>query len=1044
MWKSSVVRGLTNAEVERSQHVGGNNELPTTPPASFWDKYKENFDDPLIHILLVALAVIFLLALAGYANFMEGGGIGLSILIATFVATYSEFKNENSFRVLQDKASKIRCLCLRGVDGRTPVQVHIDALVHGDIVILQGGDRVPADGQIVTGSILVDQSSLNGESVPVEKLPTDAKIETVDSKDLSESSRVFRGSVVEDGEAMMRVDALGSKTIFGQLAIDLTCADKRKQPLKMKLEALAQTIAHLSYAGSIAIAVSFMFKQLVIDNHFNLPEITDYISKFGVVVHDCVTAVILAIIVVVCAVPEGLPTMIAVVLSLNMSRLLDDQVLVRHLLGIETSGCLEILFTDKTGTITEGTFSPQSFISSQLHSFETLDQVPSALAAVLQFCIEASSSTVVRRERSSQGKSCLKFFGSNATDASLVKFLYKSKVHHFDNIENRHSERGHASANEPLVQDRMDISNADMKDAHEELDRQHLNVEKEIRFSSRTKFSARRVTFQRDKYRLVTRYANAFRHFLSEGEAESRSESGQQAEHRESDKDTYMISVVRGAPEILLPNCRYGMDSKGALHVLDQFERDRIQGRVNQLSSLGQRLVAVTVTRENLEKDKIPEHLILLGVMCLVDRVRSSSHKCVRMLAKAGVQVIMVTGDKAETACAVARDIGLIGNTNITDVVLTSQELRQMSDGKLGGLLPRLAVVARALPSDKSRLVKIAQMSGGGAGKVVGMTGDGINDSAALKKADVSFAMGNGAEVAKEASDIVILDNKLWSIVSAILYGRTIFKTIRKFVMFQSTINLASTFIVFVGPFMGFDFPLTLIQLLWVNLVMDTLAALAFGGEPADRAFLMEPPLARDQPIISSMMWRSIVCNGLYIAFCSVTFLTWDQIQGMFDRRINPDHAPVEIGELDFKETARVEDLRDLRIQGGPVFLTAFFSFFIFICTFNAWNVRTPQLNLLKGVAQNKGFISVIGIIFISQIVFCQMGGSLLRTVPLTLREWACLLIMSFTIVPFDLLRKVLFESEGASALTRSSSPDAHEGKIAIKLENPVVSDKLD
>mmetsp|Transcript_25630 Transcript_25630/g.42946 ORF Transcript_25630/g.42946 Transcript_25630/m.42946 type:complete len:678 (+) Transcript_25630:496-2529(+) len=593
----------------------------------------------------------------------------------------------------------------------------------------------------------------------------------------------------------------------------------------------------------------------------------------------------------------------------------------------------------------------------------------------------------------------------------------------------------------------------------QELDRQYLTVLKEIRFSSKSKFSARRVAFKKEHYLQVRLHDSAFRYFTVSAAKDSKQQMMQGAYKAASSNrngggrctdntiSDHAISIIRGAPEIVLGKCTRGMDTKAALQVIDKYERERIQAKINTLSSQGQRLVAIAVTPDEIHQDgDLPNDLILLGIMCLVDRVRPDSIRCMKMAAQAGVQVVMVTGDKAETAKAVASEIGLLDNYSMTDIVITSEELRQMSDTKLGSLLPRLAVVARALPSDKTRLVKIAQTLGGGAGKVVGMTGDGINDSAALKKADVSFAMGNGAEVAKEASDIVILDNRLSSIVSAILYGRTIFKTIRKFVMFQSTINLASTFIVFVGPFMGFDFPLTLIQLLWVNLVMDTLAALAFGGEPADDSFLREPPLPRDQPIISNSMWRSIVCNGLYITFCSVNFLTWDQIRGMFDRRISAALAPVDIDDLDFKETAKVEDIRDLRIQGGPVFLTAFFSFFIFICTFNAWNVRTPKLNLLSKVWENKGFIAVFLTIFILQIAFCQIGGSLLRTVPLTLREWGCLVLMSITIIPFDLLRKMLFESGDVAGLRKNEGMKAKgsEGKIAIKLENPVMNDKLD
>jgi len=285
-------------------------------------------------------------------------------------------------------------------------------------------------------------------------------------------------------------------------------------------------------------------------------------------------------------------------------------------------------------------------------------------------------------------------------------------------------------------------------------------------------------------------------------------------------------------------------------------------------------------------------------------------------------------------------------------------------------------VIARALPTDKSRLVRVCQSQN----KVIGMTGDGVNDAAALKKADVGFAMGSGSEVAKEASDIVILDDNFESITNAILYGRTIFKSIRKFIVFQSTVNAASMCIVFFGPFLGFDFPLTLIQLLWVNLVMDTLAALAFGGEPALRRYMLEKPIKRDQAIISPNMWTAILINGIFIAtLCICALLNYFEVRSFFVRNGKPSEE---------------------------VFLTAFFAFFIFLTNFNAFNARTPSFNLFEHVTANRGFVGVVILIFVVQVVFTYLGGNILRTVGLTRNEWATVIAASSVILPFDLLRK--------------------------------------
>jgi Ca2+-transporting ATPase len=333
----------------------------------------------------------------------------------------------------------------------------------------------------------------------------------------------------------------------------------------------------------------------------------------------------------------------------------------------------------------------------------------------------------------------------------------------------------------------------------------------------------------------------------------------------------------------------------------------------------------------------------------------------------------MITGDRMETAQSVAKELGLLQGKQ----VLMSSQLQTLTDEKLQEMLPSIGMIARALPTDKSRLVRLSQALG----RVVGMTGDGVNDSAALKKADVGFAMGSGSEVAKEASDIVILDDNFESITKAVLYGRTIFKSIRKFIVFQSTVNCASFLIVFMGPFLGFDFPLTLIQLLWVNLVMDTLAALAFGGEPALKSTMNEPPVKRDARIINSYMWSSILINGVFIAFLCILSLTSPSIKGFFVRDSKPS---------------------------DPAFLTAFFAFFIFLTNFNSFNARTPSTNVFSHIWENQRFVAVVALIFIVQVTFTYLGGSVLRTVALTAKEWALIIGASVVIIPFDILRKTV------------------------------------
>ena len=343
----------------------------------------------------------------------------------------------------------------------------------------------------------------------------------------------------------------------------------------------------------------------------------------------------------------------------------------------------------------------------------------------------------------------------------------------------------------------------------------------------------------------------------------------------------------------------------------------------------------------------------------------------------AGVQVVMITGDRQDTASAIAREAGLLSRDD--DVAMTSDELAALDDAAVKELLPRLRVVARALPTDKSRLVRLAQEMN----LVVGMTGDGVNDSPALKKADVGFAMGSGTEVAKEASDIVILDDNFKSLARAILYGRTIYNSIRKFIVFQLTINVAAVMISFVAPLLGMETPLSITQFLWINLVMDTLAALAFGGEPALRRYMDEKPKKRDENIISKYMASAIGTGALWCFALSMLFLLSGFAHGCF----RPDAA-------------------------DRYLMTGYFAFFIFMAVFNAFNARTDEKNLFANITQNKGFLEVMAVIVVVQVAMTYLGDVILRCYGLTPAEWVFVLVMAATIIPVDLLRKMIVGKE--------------------------------
>jgi len=921
-------KGLDTAAVEQSRREHGANDLPPIKIESFFDKLKENFEDPLIRILCVALVITLALAYFGYAEWYEGVGIASAVFLATFVSTYSEFKNEASFQALQQKASLVKNKVFRN---GVLESIFATEIVVGDYVLLQIGDKVPADGVLAAGEISVKQDTLDGEPEPREKVEPPANYTPKDRKNLRDKYLVFRGTLLENGEGVLKVQAVGSNSLYGEMYDALANTEERESPLQVKLSALADLISNLGYIGAIFIAISFLFKQFVMDNNYSYEEIIKYVTRWHVALHDVVTSVILAIIVIVVAVPEGLPMMIAIVLSLNMRKLLKANVLVRKLLGIETAGSVDILFVDKTGTLTKGVFRPKLFISGDLKSHDGFSNMSVEMQDTLAFAVRESTSSVI----SPNGQ----IVGGNETDKALLEFL-------------------------------------DPKHLLEKLD---IAVTKAIPFNSTRKFSATALRVSRKTTISASVLAIA-------GSSSS------------SSKQDVAISVWKGTPEKILSSCTHYLTENGERVPIGP-NASQLVAAVSAVSETGSRVLATALSENvNLENDSVVPHgLTLIGILGVLDEVREESRPSVLRAQAAGVQVVMITGDKHETAISIAQTVGLLDPTKAQDkrYVLGGSELQAMSDAKIKEIIPTLRVVSAAVPNDKARLVILAQQLG----RVVGMTGDGANDALALKQADVGFALGSGSEMAKEAADIVVLDDNFTSITQAILYGRTIYKSIQKFIVFQSTINVASSSIVFFGPFLGFDFPLTLIQLLWVNLVMDTLAALAFGGEPALSRYMHEKPIKRTDAIITPRMFLSIVTGGLFIAAISIFALSNDHVENFFQRNGKPSE---------------------------PVFLTAFFAFFVFLAVINAFNVRTNRFNPFDNITRNPGFIFVLTFIFAVQISFTYIGGKVLRTVGLAQGEWIAVILASMIILPWGFLIKLLanavFGPDALDTLPPSSS----------------------
>ena len=428
---------------------------------------------------------------------------------------------------------------------------------------------------------------------------------------------------------------------------------------------------------------------------------------------------------------------------------------------------------------------------------------------------------------------------------------------------------------------------------------------------------------------------------------------------------------VKGAPEKLLAACRYAYDKSGRAIPFSRVSYGLLR-KLSALTSSGKRVLCIA------EADYMPSahnlgNLTFICAITLCDKLRQEAREAVNELCEAGIRVVMITGDNRDTAEHIARGCGIVTSTR--DIIMTSDELAKIDDSELKSLLPRLSVLARALPTDKSRLVRVAQ----DLGLVVGMTGDGINDAPALKRADIGFAMGSGTGVAKEAGDIIILDNNLSSIGKAVLYGRTIFKSIRKFITLQLTMNFCAVGISMIGPFIGYDSPVTVVQMLWINIIMDTLGGLAFAGEAPLRSYMKEKPKRRDEPILNGYMIFQMIWSGIFTVGLYLLFLCSPRVICRFRQSIDDIYL-----------------------------LTAFFALFIFTSVFHCFNCRTDRLNICAGLAKNRAFIAVITLVMIIQLAFVYLGGSLLRTAPLLIGELYLTLALALSVFPLELFRKLL------------------------------------
>lgn len=866
--KSASLVGLTDKEVALSREKNGSNAIKPQKRKTFIEHFISNLNDPVIKILLGAL-ILNIIFLWRTGDYIETVGIGISVFLATFISTISEYGSESAFSKLNEESSNYLCRVRR--NGNV-VLIHISDIVCGDIVLLSAGDKVPADGYLKKGRLIIDQSAMTGESTEIEKLPNY-------ENGLSPRSRsaVLRGSSVISGDGEFLVCVVGDGTFMGQISHEIEI-ETRESPLKLRLTKLAGQISRLGYAAAFLVGFAYIFNALFIDSGMNRAIILMKIHNVGFMLETLLGAFTLGLTVIVLAVPEGLPLMISVVLSSNIRRMIKDMVLVRKPVGIEAAGSMNILFTDKTGTLTEGVLSVgEIFTDTEIfnNTSELKRKAPNIYSLYVTNALCNTSSEITNGNA----------MGGNSTEKALI----------------------------------ASIPVCDHKANHTVLSKRPFD--------------------SKDKYSSATLDIHGKRTF------------------------------VKGASEIILDKIKFVECENGTR----PFNRREFEKKLYSITKNGARVILAAYARGDLTPHS---ELTLICGISLSDKIRREAKSSVNALKQAGIQVVMITGDSKETARFIAEKCGITSKKQ--NLCLTSEELSRLSDSELADVLPRLAIVARALPKDKSRLVRIAQSLE----LVSGMTGDGINDAPALKLADIGFSMGNGTQVAKEAGDIIILDNNLSSIVKAVLYGRNIFKSIRKFIVLQLTMNLCAVGVSMIGPFIGIDSPVTIIQMLWINIIMDTLGGLAFAGEPPLPSYMAEPPKRRDEPILNAYMVNQICFLGSFTVALSLLFLKSPFFTSHF------------------------------RLAEDKIYLlTAFFAFFIFAGVFNCFNARSDRLRFISGITKNKPFTFIMASILVIQILFVYLGGSVLRTTPLLFNELFFAFLSALFVFPADVIRKIIWKT---------------------------------
>ena len=874
MKKEELMRGLSDSQVSESKEKYGTNELAKKESESLWSMFLGAFDDIWIKVLVgalilkIALAVLgmFVPALSGGNDAIEIVSILLAIGLATGFSTLSEYRNSSRSEALQEEYNKTFAKVMR--NGKL-VNILTSEIVKGDTVLIQAGDKVPVDGLLFEGHIKVSQAALNGESRDENKTAA-ANMDDADSTDYASASKVFMGSVVTSGEGYMVATVIGDESELGKINKALTDEneeEERKDTSSLKLEVVAAGIGKLGVSAAAIAGVLHVVLSLVRANEAITPVMVLLLIA---------EAVMLMASIVIMAVPEGLPMMNSLVQSMNTESMYKKNILVSHKAAFSDSAYMNVLFSDKTGTITQGNLSLVEFITGDGEIVSDIQSREFIEAITLNNLAKISS----------EGKA----IGSNNMDRALLTYA----------INNGYDD----SKNDP------------------------------------------------DKVKDISGF--------------------------DSEKKCATVELKNG--DIYWKGATENIIDKVTHYILTDGEEKEFTPALKKKVE-DQMLAQAKRTMKLLSVAKISgTKTTLQAILCLRDNVRTDAVETVEILNKAGIQVVMVTGDAEETAVAIAKEAGILKDEK-NDVVLTHEMLEQMSDEELKKVLPNLRVVSRAKPLDKKRLVLASQQLD----NVCGMTGDGVNDAPALKQADIGFAMGDGTAVAQEAGDVVILNNSLTSIKDCVLNSRTMAKSVGKFLIFQLTVNISTLLMNILAPILGWTEPFSIVQILWINLIMDTLAAMAFGGEPILDRYMDDNPAKRTDNILTTYIKSAIGTSSIFITLGSILIL--EDIAGLTSF-VTPDSYTGAKAEL-YKKTFM-------------------FAFFIYSIIFNSLNTRSERANVFEHIGENKNFIRVMGAIFILQTVIIEVGGKVFETTMLDIKALLISMALALLIIPVDLVRKAI------------------------------------